>query len=111
MIVFGGQNLTIRGNTFRDCEFYDIFLQHPVWAGSRFDGSSPQGILMENNSFDVTWDNGTDGRKSAVAFSPRQVPFKNVLIRCNTFLLGSTVTVNDDSDGTVYSNFSFIPTC
>ena len=111
MIIFGGQNLTIRGNTFRDCEFYDIFLQHPVWAGSRFDGSSPRGIDIENNSFDVTWDNGIDGRKSAVAFSPRRVPFSDVLVKCNTFLFGSTVSVNDDNDGTAYNNFSFVPGC
>jgi chitodextrinase len=111
MIVFGGRNLTIRGNTFRDCEFYDIFLQHPVWAGSRFDGRAPESILIENNSFDVTWDNGSDGRKSAVAFSPRRVPFRDVLVRCNTFLLGAQVIVNDDGDGTVYENFSIVSSC
>lgn len=109
LIVFGGQNITIRNSTFRDCEFYDIFLQHPVWAGSRFDGSSPRNILIERSTFDVTWDNGHDGRTSAIAFSPRRVPFRDVLIRCNTFLAGASISVNDDGDGTQYVNFQVIP--
>jgi len=108
-IVFGGQNITFRNNTYTNCEYYDIFFQHPTWAGSRFDGSSPKNILIERNTFDVTFNNGQDGRTSAIAFSPRNVPFRDVLIRCNTFLLGAGISVNDDGDGTQYVNFQVIP--
>lgn len=107
MIVFGGQNITIRGNTFRNCEFYNIFIQHPIWAGGSFDGRSPEGMLIENNSFTPVWENGVWGvRFSALAFSPRRIPFKNITVRCNSLSGGAYIEPNDDSDGTVYQNFS-----
>jgi hypothetical protein len=112
MIIFGGQNITVRGNSFRDCEYYNIFVQHPVWAGSAYDGRSPEGMLFERNTFTSTWSGGVYGeRDTSLAFSPRRIPFRNVTIRCNTFLDGGQISVNDDGDGTQYENFVITSSC
>jgi hypothetical protein len=112
LIIFGGRNITLRGNTFRDCEFYNVFVQHPVWAGSGYDGRSPEGMVFENNSFTQVWENGVWGvRFSALAFSPRQIPFRNVTVRCNTLAGRAFVEANDDHDGTRYENFSVTRSC
>jgi hypothetical protein len=111
MIIFGGQNITVKGNTFKDCEFYNIFVQHPVWSGG-YDGHSPDGMVFENNSFSQVWENGVWGvRFSALAFSPRQIPFNNVMVRCNTLDGQATIEDNDDHDGTTYQNFTVTSSC
>ncbi len=109
IIIFGGRNVTIRDNVFSNCEFYNIFVQHPVWAGEGFDGRSPESMVFERNTFTPVWENGVMGRRfTALAFSPRRVPFRNVRVACNAFTGGARLQVNDDSDGTTYEDFKVI---
>jgi hypothetical protein len=101
LIVFGGTDITVRRNRFRNCEFFDIFVQHaseqPV-----------SGMRIENNWFDTPWNGaGAQNRPDAVAFSPRGTPFTDVLVGFNSFLEAG-ISVNDDSDGTEYSRFAVI---
>lgn len=111
MIVFGGRNVTIRGNTFTNCEFYNIFIQHPTWADG-YNGRTPEGMVIERNSFSPVWENGVwNVRFSALAFSPRRIPFRNVVVRCNEFRGGSKMEINDDSDGTRYEAFTVTKQC
>jgi len=110
LIMFSGRNVTVRGSTFTDCEFYNIFVQHPAWAGyAGPDGTWPRDILLEGNSFSQPWENGRAGvRNTAVAFSPRHVPFYGVVLKCNTFGPGAEVSENDDGDGTPYQ-ITYLP--
>jgi chitodextrinase len=111
MIIFGGRYITIRNSSFTNCEFYNIFVQHPAWAGyAGSDGTWPRDMLLERNTFTLTYADGNLNGAGApgIAFSPRQVPFYNVMIKCNTFLQNSGVSVNDDRDGTQYVNFSIV---
>ena len=107
MIVFGGRNIVIRGNVFRDCVIYNIFFQHPVWW-SGWSGA-PEQITIENNDFEASMDgNGTKNR-AAVAFSERGVPYKDVAFRNNN-LNGSCVQTHDDGQWNIqYSNFTVDP--
>jgi len=104
LIMFSGRNVTVRDSTFTDCEFYNIFVQHPAWAGyAGPDGTWPRDILLQRNTFTQPWENGRAGvRNTAVAFSPRNVPFYGVVLDCNTFGPGAEVSENDDGDGTPY---------
>ncbi len=111
LIMFSGRNVTVRNSTFTDCEFYNIFVQHPAWAGyAGPDGTWPRDMVFERNTFTPVWENGYWGRRfSALAFSPRQRPFYNVAVRCNNFTGGAYTSVNDDGDGTQYVNFVITP--
>lgn len=111
LIIFSGKNIVIENNTFTDCEFYNIFIQHPAWAGyAGPDGTWPRDFRIENNVFTPVWENGVFGRRSsALAFSPRHVPFYNTAIICNEFKDGATISKNDDGDGTVYVNWNVVP--
>lgn len=98
MFLFGGTNITIRNSTFRNCEFYDVFLQHA--------GGPLTGVTLEGNRFGVPWNGaGVQNRVTAIGFSPRGTPFSNVLLQRNSFEPGTGVAWNDDGDGSVYTAF------
>jgi chitodextrinase len=111
MIVFGGQGITIRNNTFRNCEYYNIFLQHAVWAGSRYTPPEPFGIVIEGNDMEASYDgNGTKDRM-AIGFSERGIAWEDVVVRCNN-LNGSYISMHDDGQTWItYENFSVQSTC
>jgi hypothetical protein len=103
LFVRGGTNITLRGNKFWNCDFYDVFVQH---AGERI-----AGLQIENNWFDKPWNGNPEDprrdRATGIEFSPRGVPFEDVLIRYNSFF-ATGISVNGDGDGTVYSNFRIL---
>jgi chitodextrinase len=102
MFIVNGTNVTIRRNKFQNCEFYDIFIQDYTKTGN------PTGLVIENNWFDTPWNGaGVQNRPGAIEFSPRGVPFKDVLIRNNSFI-NTGMSLNGDADGTVYSNFRVV---
>lgn len=103
LFIWGGTNITIRGSTFYNCDIYDIFIQNS--------GQPIEGLTIENNWFDApgTGEVGKSvpGRVTAVAFSPRERPFVDVLLRYNSFFR-SGIAVNDDGDGTAYRDFRVV---
>jgi hypothetical protein len=107
MFLSDATNVTIEGNRFENCEFFDILVQRCAPAnGGR---CLVSGLTFQNNWFDQPWDGtGTQGRTGALAFSPRNTGFSNVLIRFNSFNGGTGISVNDDDDGSTYSNFRII---
>ena len=77
LIVFSGTDISVRRNRFRNCEFFDIFVQHGPAQPVR-------GMRIENNWFDTPWNGaGAQNRPAAVAFSPRGTPFTEVLVGFN----------------------------
>jgi hypothetical protein len=102
MFIAAGTNITIQNSKFYGCEFYDIFLQHFDTAISH--------LTIQNNWFDTPWNGaGVQDRNSAIGFSPRGVPFSDVLIRYNSFAPLTGIAYDDDEgDGTVYSNFRIV---
>jgi chitodextrinase len=109
MIVFGGRNITIRNNTFRNCEFYNIFLQHAVWAESRYTSPEPFGITIERNDMEHSYDGNGNKNRMAIGFSERSIAWRDVAVRCNN-LNGSWISEHDDGQTwIVYENFSIIP--
>jgi chitodextrinase len=107
MIVFGGRNIVVRGNVFRNCVIYNIFFQHPVWL-SNWNGA-PEHITIEGNTFEKSMDgNGVKNRPS-VAFSERGQPFNDVTFRAN-LMNGSCVNLHDDGQNyLLYANFTVDP--
>jgi chitodextrinase len=105
VFLAGGTNIVIRNSTFRDCEFYDIFVSDVSSKTGVFNG-----LRLENNWFDTPWDGQRNqSRPGAVAFKPNGAPspaFSDVLLRFNSFR--DTISVNDDGDGNVYSNFRIV---
>jgi hypothetical protein len=98
MFLFGGTKITVRNSTFRNCEFYDVFLQHA--------GGALNGVTLENNHFGIPWNGaGVQNRATAIGFSPRGTPFSDVLMQRNSFDPGTGVAWNDDGDGSVYTAF------
>ena len=99
----GSTGLVIRNNWFHNCVVYDIFLQQL--------GETIRPITIENNFFDHSTGNGypvgdySNGEWRAIAFSPRNTAFTNVLVRFNSFQAEGGISLNDDGDGTTYSNF------
>jgi Right handed beta helix region len=105
LIIFGGRNITLSNNRFENCEFYNIFLQHPTWADGRFDGRSPSQIIMRGNIFSPTIDNGEVGRTSAIAFSSRGIAFTDIEISGNWFTGAASISVDDDGTRTPVRDF------
>ena len=106
IIIFGGESVSLINNRFENCEFYNIFLQHPVWAEGRYNGRTPARITMRNNVFNPTLDNGNQGRTSAIAFSSRGIPFTDIQITANWFADTASVSVDDDGLHVPVQNFS-----
>jgi hypothetical protein len=102
LFIAAGTNITIRNSRFYGCEFYDIFLQH-------FDSPITK-LTLQNNWFDAPWNGqNVQDRNSAIGFSPRQVPFTDVLIRFNSFAPGTGIAYNDDEgDPSVYERFRVV---
>jgi hypothetical protein len=102
----GTTGLVIRNNWFHNCVVYDIFLQQL--------GETIRPITIENNFFDHSTGNGYpvgdygNGEWRSIAFSPRNTPFSDVLVRFNSFQADGGISLNDDSDGTTYSNFRVV---
>jgi hypothetical protein len=104
MFLNGGKNIVVRNSRFENCAFYDIFVARR--SGDPFDG-----LTIENNLFDTPWDEATDGpsqnRAGAVAFShggDTAEPWKNVLLRFNSFHPDTGVTWNEDGGAYATSN-------
>lgn len=96
LFLFSGTNIVVRNSTFRNCEYYDVFLQH---AGGELDG-----VTFQGNRFGVPWNGaGVQNRATAIGFSPRGTPFANVLLQRNSFDPGTGVSWNDDGDGSIYT--------
>jgi hypothetical protein len=94
MIIFSGSNITVKNSRFRNCEFYDIFMQY-------IDGSrNYNNITIENNFFDIPW-NGRGGqvRPSGISFSQRGNTFRNVTVRYNSFRDGTGIEWSSDNSG------------
>lgn len=106
LIIFGGEHISLINNRFDNCEFYNIFLQHPVWAEGRYNGRTPSGITMRGNVFSATLDNGNPGRSSAIGFSSRGIPFADIQITGNWFTGASSVSVDDDGLHAPVNKFS-----
>jgi hypothetical protein len=101
MFLNGGKNVVVRNSRFENCAFYDIFVARR--SGDPFDG-----LTIENNLFDTPWNEATAGpgqvRQGAVAFShggDTSEPWKNVLLRFNSFHASTGVSWNED--GASYS--------
>lgn len=96
MKINGGTNLTIRGNVYRDCALYDIFLK------SEHDNDF-SGLLIENNQFDATWNEASggasQGRTQAVSFSCGAGELTNATIRFNSFHEASVLSPDEDGCG------------
>ena len=62
----GGTNVTISGNKFWHCEYFDIFFQLGTWCGchpDQFDGT-----VIEGNSFAEPYDGNGNLRNTAILF-------------------------------------------
>jgi hypothetical protein len=103
LFILSGTNIAIRNSRFSGCAYYNIFLQH---IGERRLGD----LTIERNWFSPTTDgfNQIGNRDSGIAFSPRGHPFANVLIRSNSFIGGTGISVNDDGDRIAYSRFRVV---
>lgn len=109
LFFVSGDGITIKNNTFRDCAFYDIFIQP-------YDGRPQNNLTIENNLFEQPWCDtneacgGSGGvgqnRTGAIAFSGTAK--QNVLIRFNSFADGTGISENDDGATLTYTNFRII---
>jgi chitodextrinase len=104
MFLNGGRNIVVRNSTFTNCAFYDIFVARR--SGDPFDG-----LTIENNWFDTPWNEATSGprqvRDGAVAFShggSRNYPWKNVVVRFNSFHSTTGISWNEDGGSYTTSN-------
>jgi hypothetical protein len=98
MFIAGGTNITIKNSRFRDCEFYNIFLQ---FHGSPFDG-----LRIERNHFGTPWNGrGVQNRVSGVTFSGRGYVWKDVLVKRNSF---TTAIQPDDGDSGGWVDFRIV---
>ena len=104
MFLNGGRNITVRNSRFANCAFYDIFVARR--SGDPFDG-----LTIENNWFDTPWNEANSGpaqvRDGAVAFShggQTNYPWKNVLVRFNSFHASTGISWNEDYTAYATSN-------
>jgi recombinase len=106
VFLAGGTNIVIRDSTFRDCEFYDIFVSRT----NRTPAGSFSGLRLERNWLDTPWDGRRhQNRDGALAFKPNglyEAPFANVLVRRNSVVSG--ISVNDDGTTAVYTKFRLV---
>lgn len=94
---------TIRGNTFRNCVFYDIFFQrcNPANGGR----CQITNLTIDSNKIGRVNNDQGGIRSTSLSFSPGNQGFTNILINGNTFDPEGGVSVNDDGTGAVYQNF------
>lgn len=100
----GGTNITIRNSRFANCAFYDIFV-------ARRTGDPFNGLTIENNWFDTPWNEAPGGaaqaRDGAIAFShggDLTEPWRNVLVRFNSFHASTGISYNEDGGAITTSN-------
>ena len=109
MIVFGGTGITIRNNTFRECDYYNIFLQHATWAGFGWDSPEPQQVTITGNSFEKSYDGNGNKNRMSVSSLERSTPFVDVTF-LNNAMNTSCVNVHDDGQTNIqYLRFVIQP--
>jgi uncharacterized repeat protein (TIGR01451 family) len=95
LIIFSGTDITVRNSRFRNCEYYDIFLQHISSDRPLSD------ITIENNFFDRPWNGqGAQVRTTGIEFAPVRNTFSNVTIRNNSFREETGISWSRDSEFT-----------
>lgn len=77
MFLGGSSNTTVRGNVFRNCEYFDVFVQ-PLSTFSN-------GLRIQGNWFDAPWDGHGHRSTAALWFSGRGGAWSNVTVSRNSF--------------------------
>jgi hypothetical protein len=86
MFVAGGTNVVVRGNSFRSCEYFDIFIQY---SGNAFNQ-----LQFLQNRFEPPYNGQDQLRDTAVWFSGRGFTWTNVDVNRNSFD-NSTLYIDD----------------
>ncbi len=77
MFLAGSTNTVLRNNVFRNCDYFDVFVQH-------FDNPF-NGLRIENNWFDAAFDGHDHRTTAALWFSGRGYSWSDVAITRNSF--------------------------